>query len=242
MSFKKAVERVLIHFPPLFKLGSKIYHRVNNSFLTLSPETPEAIKKGFELIKQNGQTPVGDYYEFGLFRGVAFLKAFEHSKALGFDAINFYGFDSFKGLPEAEGIDQADGRFFEGQFACSKQDVENNLSSNGMDMSRVTLVEGYYEDSLTQELKGQHDFKPASLVLMDCDYYSSTVEALEWVDDYLQDGTVILFDDWYSYGESEELGQQKAMAEFLEQRPHYEIEQLWKFCKHGCAFILKVKN
>ena len=172
--------------------------------------------------------------------GNAFLKAFEHSKAMGIDEIQYFGFDSFQGLPEAEGIDQADGRFFEGQFACSKQDVENNLQSNGMDMSRVTLVEGYYEDSLTGELKGQHNFKPASVVLMDCDLYSSTVEALDWVDSYLQDGTIILFDDWYSFGDSEELGQQKAMKEFLADRPNYKIEDLWKFCKHGKAFKLRI--
>jgi len=241
MSLKKIIENALIKFPPLFKLGSKIYHGFNNSFLTLSPETPEAIRKAFKLAVKNQQEPIGDYYEFGLFRGFAFLKAFEHSKNLGLDGINFYGFDSFEGLPPAEGIDVADGRFFEGQFACSKEDVEKNLASNGMDMDRVTLVKGFYEDSLTEELKQAHSFKPASVVLLDCDLYSSTVEALAWVDSYLQDGTILLFDDWFSFGESEELGQQKAMSEFLEQHPNYSIEHLWRFCRNGNAFVLSVK-
>lgn len=242
MSFKKTVENLLRNYPPLFQLGSKIYHKLNSSFATLSPETPEAILKAFKLVKQDQQPPFGDYYEFGLFRGYAFLKAFEHSRDLGIDEINFHGFDSFEGLPPAEGVDKADGRFFEGQFACSKESVESNLASNGMDMSRVNLVKGFYEDSLTDELKEQHAFKPASVVLMDCDLYSSTVDALEWVDSYLQDGTVLLFDDWYSFGDSEDLGQQKAMSEFLDKRPAYEIEHLWKFCKHGNAFILKVND
>lgn len=176
-----------------------------------------------------------------MFRGYAFLKAYEHTKKLGIDDIHFYGFDSFEGLPPAEGIDQADGRFFEGQFSCSKQDVEKNLESNGMDMSRTTLVQGFYENSLTAQLKAEHPFRPASVVLMDCDLYSSTVEALAWVDIYLQDGTIILFDDWFSFGEeSEGLGQQKATKEFLEQHANYSLEPLWPFCKHGKAFILKV--
>jgi hypothetical protein len=242
MSIKKTIEDLLIKYPPLFKLGSKIYHRFNSSFLSLSPETPAALLKAFKIVADRKQEPTGDYYEFGLFRGFAFLKAYEHSHKLGLDKINFYGFDSFEGLPEAEGIDVADGRFFEGQFACSKESVEKNLMSNGMDMNRTALIKGFYEDSLTEDLRKQHDFKPASVVLMDCDLYSSTVEALTWVDNYLQDGTIILFDDWYSFGESEDLGQQKAMKEFLDARPNYQIKHLWNFCRHGSAYVLEVKS
>ncbi len=240
MNFKKKIEKILINYPPLFKFGSKVYHRFNSSFLTLSPETPEAIRKAFELAIKEQSLPLGDYYEFGLFRGYSFLKAFEHTKKLGIDTINYYGFDSFEGLPEAEGIDEADGRFFKGQFACSKEGVEKNLTENGMDMSRTVLVKGFYDESLTSELKQQHNFNPASVVLLDCDLYSSTTEALTWMDDYLQDGTILLFDDWFSFGESEDLGQQKAMSEYLEARPGYSIEHLWKFCKHGNAYRLKI--
>lgn len=242
MSIKKKIENLLMGYPPLFRLGSKIYHWMNSSFLTLSPETPEAILKAFKLVKKDKQHPYGDYYEFGLFRGYTFLKAYEHSKALELQGINFHGFDSFEGLPPAEGVDVADGRFFEGQFACSKEDVEKNLSSNGMDMARVNLIKGFYEDSLTEELKSKHSFKPASVVLMDCDLYSSTAEALAWIDDYLQDKTILLFDDWYSFGDSKELGQQKAMQEFLAMHPNYSVEHLWKFCKHGSAYRLRIND
>jgi len=240
MSIKKRVENALKKYPPLFQLGSKIYHRLNNSFLTLSPETPEAILKAFKYVVEKEQPSNGDYYEFGLFRGYTFLKAYEHSKSLGLDSFNFHGFDSFEGLPPAEGIDVSDGRFFEGQFSCSKESVEQNLASNGMDMSRVNLIKGFYHDSLTDDLKTEHSFQPASVVLLDCDLYSSTIEALEWMDIYLQNGTVLLFDDWTSYGDSKDLGQQKALEDFLSKRPNYKIEHLWKFCKHGNAFVLKI--
>ncbi len=243
MSLKSTIENILKVYPPLFRLGSNVYHKFNGSFRTLSEGTPEAINSAFKIaLENNPSADIGDYYEFGLFRGYAFLKAFEHSKTLKIDNIHFYGFDSFEGLPEAVGIDVADGRFFEGQFACSKKDVETNLESNGMDMSQATLIEGFYSDSLTTELHDQHKFKPASVILMDCDLYSSTVEALDWVTPYIQHNTIILYDDWFSYGESEELGQQKAMQEFLDKNPHFTSEHLWKFSKNGNAFIIKNKS
>jgi predicted O-methyltransferase YrrM len=99
-------------------------------------------------------------------------------------------------------------------------------------------VEGFYEDSLTEELRQQHPFRPASVVLLDCDYYSSTVTALAWLEPYLVEGTVLLFDDWFSYGESDELGQQKAFAEYLEHNPGFEAKDLWEFENHGKGFEL----
>ncbi|NNC98726.1 MAG: hypothetical protein HKN85_00955 [Gammaproteobacteria bacterium] len=242
MSLKHSIENLLRDYPVLFRFGSRFYHWFNSSFKTLSPGTPEAILKSFEILKKEQRQPFGDYYEFGLFRGYAFLKAFEHCQKLGLDEVRFHGFDSFKGLPPAEGIDTADGRFFEGQFACSRADVEKNLAANGMDMSRTLLVEGYYEESLTESLHDQHEFKPAAVVLLDCDYYSSTVEALNWLDRYLSDGCILLFDDWFSYGDDDQLGQPKAFEEFLQRRKDCKAEQLWRFGNHGNAYRLKLSG
>ena len=239
MSVKSTIENILKRYPPLFRLGSKFYHKLNGSFRTLSPGTPEAILKAYTLVKSEADGPIGDYYEFGLFRGYTFLQAYKHTTELGLDNIHFFGFDSFEGLPPADGIDVADGRFFEGQFACSKQEVEKNLYQNGMDAERTTLVKGFYEDSLTEKLRTQHDFKPASVVLLDCDYYASTKTALDWMKPYIKVGTVLLFDDWFSYGDDNELGQQKALAEFLEEQPEYHAEPLWEFLNHGKGFILR---
>lgn len=242
MSVKSTIENILKRYPPLFQLGSAIYHKFNGSFRTLSPGTPEAINKAYKFILQESDGPIGDYYEFGLFRGYTFLQAYNHTKELGLNDIQFYGFDSFEGLPAADGIDISDGRFFAGQFACSIEEVQKNLSENDMDISRTHLVKGFYEDSLTEQLREQHDFKPASVVLLDCDYYSSTKTALHWMKPYIQIGTVLLFDDWFSFGDDDELGQQKALQEFLVEHPQYHAEPLWEFEPHGKGFILRDKE
>ncbi|MBX2878540.1 MAG: TylF/MycF family methyltransferase [Granulosicoccus sp.] len=240
-SFKSHVENTLRRYPPLFRLGSRVYHTFNGSFKTLSPGTPQALYDSFELAKQyaNGES-VGDYYEFGLFRGYTLLEAYKHSQNLGVVDTHFYGFDSFEGLPAADNEhDKQDGRFFEGQFACSLAKVEENLRSNGMDMSKVDLIKGYYKDSLTEELRTHHNFRNAGVVLLDCDYYSSTREALDWIEPYLKNNTILLFDDWYSYGDSDELGQQRALQEFLEKNEGYSVEPLAEFIEHGKSFVLK---
>ncbi|MGB5707867.1 MAG: TylF/MycF/NovP-related O-methyltransferase [Arenicellales bacterium] len=239
MSFKSKVEDLLRNCPPLFRFASRMYHKMHGSFRTLSPGAPGAIRKGFERVQQRDGSVDGDYYEFGLFRGYTFLQAWNHARDLELSEVNFYGFDSFEGLPPAEGIDQADGRFFEGQFACSRQEVERNLASEGVHLDKINLVEGYYEDSLTEDLHSRFAFKPAAVVLLDCDYYSSTVTALKWMEPYIQAGTILLFDDWFSYGESNELGQQKAFQEFLDRHPEYRSEALWEFENHGKGFELQ---
>lgn len=240
---KTQVENALRRYPPLFRLGSRMYHALNGSFKTLSPGTPQALYEAMELALEYSQGgPVGDYYEFGLFRGYTFLEAYKHSQKLNIKDMKFYGFDSFEGLPASDNeLDNHDGRFFEGQFACSMDKVISNLTSNGMDMENAQLIKGYYSDSLTEELRGQHDFRKAGVVLLDCDYYSSTQEALDWILPYLKDKTILLFDDWYSYGESNELGQQRAMQEFLEKHPQFSVEPLSEFVEHGKSFVLHMK-
>lgn len=241
MRLKSVIESTLRGIPPLYRLGSRVYHKMNPEFRTLSPGAPGAIRSAFELVlkEKAPDAPVGDYYEFGLFRGGTFLATSQILDQLGLDNVRMYGFDSFEGLPEATGIDAGDTRFFEGQYACSREEVESNLLKNGMKLDRATLIEGYYEDSLTDQLHQAHPFKKAAVVLLDCDYYSSTIIAMDWLDRYVDVGTVLLFDDWFSYGDDGSLGQQKALAEWLGKHPQYRVEQLEDFQSNGRGFILR---
>lgn len=240
MKLKSLVEKALIHSPPLYRAASRLYHKVNSDFRTLSPGAPGAIRAAFELRQRDPDCAFeGDYFEFGVFRGGTFLSAGQTVEALALDHVRLYGFDSFEGLPPAEGIDATDPRFFEGQFSCSRPEVEANLESNGMDMDRVVLIEGFFSDSLTEELRSAHVFKPVAVALLDCDYYSSTMEALDWLAPYMRAGSVLLFDDWSSYGDNTDLGQPKAFEDWLAKNTHLKSEQLDDFEAHGRGFILR---
>ena len=153
--------------------------------------------------------------------------------------MRFFGFDSFEGLPEVDGVDEGDGQFFKGQYACSREQVEKNLTHNGMDLSRATLIEGYYNESLTEPLREQHPFRQAAVVMLDCDLYASTRDALNWVAPYLRAGTILVFDDWMSYDGSDDAGQPLAFEQFLDGRSDLAAEHLYDYKHHGRVFRLQ---
>jgi len=235
---KKGVENVLRDHPRLFALFSRAYYKLDRSFRTLSPGAPDAIRKAFARSRDGLVGDAGDYYEFGVFRGFTFLSAAQACRDLGLDQVRLYGFDSFDGLPDVQGIDTTNNQFFAGQFACSKGEVERNLTEHGIDWSRATLIEGFFSDSLTEALKAELPLRRVGVAFIDCDLYSSTVEVLGWLGGLLADGSILLFDDWYSFGDSPELGQQKAFAEFLESHAEWVAEPFVEFEDHGKAFIL----
>jgi O-methyltransferase len=237
LALKAHAATFLRRYPALFAAASTLFYKLDRSFATLSPGAPAAIDDAIGRLSRDG--PPGDYYEFGVFRGFTLLAAQQSAQARGLGQMRFHGFDSFQGLPAVDGIDSTGARFFEGQFACSKNVVVRNLKRHGADLSRVTLTEGFFCDSLTDELKAQPGFRSAAIAFIDCDLYSSTCDVLNWLESLLQDGSLVLCDDWYSFGDSAELGQQKAFAEFLERSGVWKAEPIGEFELHGKAFRLR---
>jgi O-methyltransferase len=56
----------------------------------------------------------------------------------------------------------------------------------------------------------------AAIVWLDADLYSSTVPVLNFITPLVQDGTVLVFDDWFSFRGSPFKGVQKAFYEWVE--------------------------
>ena len=165
----------------------------------------------------------GDYYEFGLYAGCSFHHAQVEADRLGLPKeMNFWGFDSFQGIPQATNGEQT--TFGAGgNYACDRATVERLHNQFGVDWSRVHLIEGWYDDTLTKTLTVEKGMKPASVVLVDCDLYQSTVPVLKFIEPLLQDRTIIIFDDWGSFGaeDGEVKGEKKAFREFLLQHPEW---------------------
>lgn len=198
----------------------------------------------------------GDYLEFGVYRGENISTAY-HFAQLANPAIfqdnpgssmenkllqmNFYAFDSFEGLPplkdnDLEGYVQPD--FAAGAYCFPAKDFKENLKANGVDLSKVKIVEGFYDSVLNEKTKNKLPLKKAALVYIDCDLYSSTVPVLDFIKDYLVDGSVLMFDDWFSYRGNPNKGEQKAFWQWLKKNPEIKVSQFHKFSWHGNSFIV----
>lgn len=121
-------------------------------------------------------TKPGLYLEFGVGRG----KSIRWIGAAADRPV--YGFDSFDGIPEYWNGNPV------GAFAQKKlPKVPDN----------VKFEIGLFDDTLPGFLE-QHD-EPVSLLHVDCDLYSSTVTIFDAMGARLQEGAIVLFDEYYNF-------------------------------------------
>lgn len=180
----------------------------------------------------------GDYLEFGVFEGNSFLHA-HHRGRRRMPWMRFFAFDSFEGLPEPEGFDEG-GEFHGGQFACSQSRFEQNLREQDADMTRIRVIPGWYDASLTQDMKHDNQLEVCSVAMIDCDLHASTVPVMAFLTDLLRTGSILLFDDWYNFRGDPDRGVRRATRDWLEEHPHITLETWHPFCHHGQSFIVNV--
>ena len=184
----------------------------------------------------------GDYLEFGVYKCGTLIPAYHFSKSMGknLDKMRFYGFDSFEGLPEVKKSDNEGFKHFsKGDYANSLSHVVSLLKKSKVNMSRVKLIKGWYNQVLNNDLRKKLFIKKAAVVWVDCDLYESTVPVLDFITPYLQDGTILVFDDWLCFRGNPEQGEQKAFSEWLKKNKKIQVIPLRKSYWGGQAFILR---
>lgn len=179
---------------------------------------------------------LGDYLEFGVSKGVTFGHAYARAAPL-MPWMRFWAFDSFQGLPEPVGSDVG-GEFWEGQFACDEASFLKNVTEAGVDMKRVVCVPGWFNETLTPDLKRENSLTVASMVYIDADLYNSTVPVLEFIADLVETGTVLMFDDWFCFRADRGRGVQRACAEWLHRHPSISLLDWHLFGPYGKSFFV----
>jgi hypothetical protein len=118
--------------------------------------------------------------------------------------------DSFSGLPaEASGIRLEGPHWKPGGFSAADALKEYSLPAllaklkEYINHSNVTLIPGYFNHSLTPGLRQQFPFRPALLVDIDVDLYSSSIQCLSWLFEQriLRAGSFVRYDDWRQIGQ-----------------------------------------
>ena len=122
-------------------------------------------KKAFRVIGLHS-----DFVEFGTYRGDSLVSAYWEAKNLykeyigdrwnmaqsdkgaanleltkNWEAMKFYAFDSFQGIPEPKGPDKDLPVFHQGDYLCSEQDFRDNLEAHQFDMRKLHVFPGFFE-------------------------------------------------------------------------------------------------
>lgn len=187
-----------------------------------------------EMQARNGAKELGDYLEFGVYQGNSLIHVHDSLQEAGLGHIRLFGFDSFQGLPETA---EREGIWSNGQYRADLEFTRDRLRQNGVDLDRAVLVPGFFSETLSDELVAEHGIESASLIMIDCDLYSSAREALDFCEPLIRDEALVLFDDWHSTAPDE--GEQRAFNEFLEKNPHFEAEPYEAYSDNSMAFLLR---
>lgn len=163
-----------------------------------------------------------DVYEFGVYTGGTMRGIAHRLSNFG----HLWGFDSFQGLPpETKGVGLEGKHWLPGAFSAADALEEHSLPRllaslrQKIDYANLTLVPGFYNESLTDELFRRHRFQPALVVDVDVDLYASSMQCLTWMLDHglIVPGTFIRYDDFRSPGQRHGEG-----------RAHREITRKYK--------------
>ncbi len=170
--------------------------------------------------------------------------------ANGSDKVWHYGFDTFEGMPASndkadfvfEGIGVKQQDWTTGSFAANEEDVRKRLQEHGF--QNFTLFKGLFSESLTDTVIAEIAKRPPFLVIVDCDYYSSTVDIFRRILPIVPNGCVFYFDDTYLNYFSSLSGELRAIKELNEGKfgAGYELVEAYDLGFHGRRFYYFVSS
>jgi len=217
----------------------------------------ECIRVGVRFVCWN-QIP-GDYLEFGCYSGKTFCYAYQVFEITRKNVMSelteedrttyeqakprFFAFDSFEGLPEEMKADDhpyLPKHWKKATYTMSVEEFEEILPRKRIRKEDVYIIKGWYSQSLTDETKKVYNLKQACMVHIDCDYYESAILVLDFITDLIDDGTVIVFDDYNYFRGHSQLGERRAFSEWLKKNPHIKATQLARHDFASVAFFLNL--
>lgn len=188
-----------------------------------------------KLCEREYPSELGDYLEFGVARGSSMACVHSVMKAVRADRARLIGFDSFRGLPDEAGEEG----WVPGEFRSSLMATRRYLASRNVNMERVQLVPGWFRDTLTPMTRADLRLDRASLILIDCDIFSASRDALAFCAAHIQGQAVIMLDDWGAAEERGVMGQREAFEEFLAANPQLQASEMESYSDSARIFHLQ---
>jgi O-methyltransferase len=198
-------------------------------------EFSRSIAKALDRLMQgNGGTALGAYLEFGVSRGTSMACVYRVLEDRHLSHVQMIGFDSFEGMPEGS---EAEG-WLPGRYHSTVGATRRYLAARGVSGTRVSLVKGWFDQTLVHETAERLGLRSASLIMFDCDTYSSTRCALEFSLPLIDGQAVTVFDDWAAWEGKNLIGQKEAFQEFVADTGAFAIEPLQAYSPRARMFLL----
>ena len=154
--------------------------------------------------------------------------------------LRLIGFDSFQEMP-AGVAEQADGRWRKGDLYSDVALTRANLGRLGVPLDRVELVEGWFEDTLTDETRSKLGVDRAAVVMVDCVSASATSLVLGFIAPLIRDRAIVYVDGWALADLADRgLGKRKALESWLVAHPEFTAEELpaLRYASDARAFLM----
>lgn len=149
----------------------------------------------------------------------------------------FWGFDSFE-----LGFKYSDERdrhpfFREGELASSYEKTRRRLERHFKERAKCTLIKGYFEDRIGGKTARNLGIEKNSVALIDCDLGTPDLDTLNFMVPALQNGTVLIVDDYFAYRGSKSRGTAGAFRQFRDEHPKFVFRRLFDYGHGGHGFV-----
>ena len=197
-----------------------------------------AIKKAMFLI--NYEHVLGDYFEFGLFEGTSFIGAFHsHLSTRLTDTAPraFWGFDSFQGFKYFSD-DDAHPFFREGEYNSNYANTRRRIERQFKKKADFQIVPGFLEETIEGRKPSDLGGDKVAFAFIDLDLGTPAEIALEFIAPGLQQGSIIMMDDFFAYRGSLNRGVAGAFNHFRRGNPQFEFRRCFDYGYFGQGFIV----
>ena len=145
---------------------------------------------------------------------------------------SYYGFDSFEGLQLTTQEDSI--RWKNGEFASNEILATNLINRSCSDKTTITIKKSLYSKLAENDFP---QYLGQTLLHIDCDLYSSTIEALTFIKKKIRQGTIILLDDYFSGLSVGTRGEKKALEDFCMEN-NLKLTKWFQYAHNGMVFIV----
>ncbi len=161
----------------------------------------------------------GAYVEFGVYDGRSFVLA---GHALKNVCGKFLAYDSYRGIGGS--LESEKHIFLDGHYSANIETLHHNILYSNLGDLNYQVVPGFFQDTLSGRSSKDDGVGPISVVHIDVDVYEPALLALNYVGADLSDGALIMFDDFDQMAAGNDVGERRALNEWLAANPDFSVE------------------